>query len=233
MSMIAPTPFPVLSSPSSPTTPRPPTLPSGADTNRPAIILEAGAGSGSFKGPSPVVPLMSQGAEPSTVPSTQPVPVSDHSLLSYMTTSASQPAALRAHVSILDATTRLQHFRAMIAEMRATLLRYDLEVEEEDQGFRTGNGDNDDDGDDDHERERVLRLLEDVTRKAKHLTDKDAAGLGRCRPVTITEIEYDNSLGLLPTPTVSCFAGEKRQVFPSYYPLITERPRLVNRELCL
>ena len=232
MSMIAPPPFPVLSSPSSPTTPRSPSLPSGADTNRPAIILTADAGSGSFKGPSPVIPLMSQGVEPSMVPSAQPVPVSDHPLLSYMTTSASQPAALpvRAHVSILDATTRLQHFRAMIAEMRATLLRYDLEVAEEDQGFRAGNGD--DDGDDDHERERVLRLLEDVTRKVKHLTDKDAAGLGRCRPVTVTEIEYDNSLGLPPTPTVSCFA-EKRQVFPSYYPLITERPRLVNRELCL
>ena len=225
MSMIAPTPFPVLSSPSSPTTPRPPTLPSGADTNRPEIIVESDAG---------VVPLMSQGTEPSTstVSSAQPVPVSDHhSLLSYMTTSVSQPpAASRAHVSILDATTRLQHFRAMIAEMRTTLLRYDLE---EDQGLRARNGDNDDDDDDDdRERERVLRLLEDVTRKVKCLADKDAPSLGR-RPVTITEIEYDNSLGIPPTPTVSCFAGEKRQVFPSYYPLITERPWLVNRELCL
>ena len=150
-----------------------------------------------------------------------------------MTTSVSQPpaATLRAHVSILDAATRLQHFRSMIAEMRATLLRYDLE--EEDQGFRAGNGDNDDgDDDDDRERERVLRLLEDVTRKVKCLADKDATSLGR-HPVAIAEVEYDNSLGLYPTSTVSCFAGEKRQVFPSYYPLTTERPQLVNHELCL
>ena len=72
----------------------------------------------------------------------------------------------------------------MIAEMRATLLRCDLEVEpeeaeQEDQGFRTERGDDYDD-DEDRERERVLRLLEDVTRKVKRLAkDKDPAGLGR------------------------------------------------------
>lgn len=198
MSMVAPlTPSPIISSPTSPTTPRTSSLPSGADTNRPAIIVEFDAGSRPFEALSPVVPLTRQGAEPSAASSTQPGPVSDHSLLSYMTTSTSQPAALRAPVSILDATTRLQHFRAMIAEMRATLLRYDLEVEVDD--------------DDDRERERVLRLLEDVTRKVKRLADRDAAGWGR-RPVTITEIEYeyDNSLG--PPPTLPYRASLEKNV---------------------
>ena len=89
----------------------------------------------------------------------------------------------------------------MIAEMRATLLHYDLEVEAGEDGFHTGNGYNDDDDDDDRERGRVLRLLEDVTRKVKRLADKDATVLGRRRPVTITETEivYDDSLGLPPT----------------------------------
>ena len=178
MSMVAPPPSPIISTPSSPTTPRPSPFPRGADTNTPAIIVEVDPGSRSSQGLSPVVPRTRQGAEPSiTVSSTQPSPVSDHSLLTYsMTTSASQPAAaFRAPVSILDATTRLQHFRAMIAEMRATLLHYDLEVEEGEVGFHTGNG-YDDDDDDDRERERVLRLLEDVTRKVKRLADKDATG---------------------------------------------------------
>ena len=199
MSMIAPTHSPIISSPSSPTTPRPrpPSLPSGADTNTPAIIVEADTGSWSLKGRlSPVVvPLMRRGAaklsSTSTVSSTQPVPVSDHN----MTTSTSQPttaaAASRAPVSTLDAATRLQHFGAMIAEMRATLLRCDLEVEpeeaeQEDQGFRAERGDDCDD-DEDRERERVLRLLEDITRKVKRLAkDKDPAGLGHSPALSLS-----------------------------------------------
>jgi hypothetical protein len=163
---------------------------------------------------------MRQGADSfstSTVSSTQPVPVSDHHSLpllsNNMTTSISQPASA-AFVSTLDAATRLQHFDAMIAEMRATLLRCDLEVEpeeaeEEDQGFRTGKGDDDEE---DRERERVLRLLEDVTQKVKRLAeDKNPARLGSppC-PVTITEIEYDNSLW--PHPTLLYRASLKKNV---------------------
>ena len=94
----------------------------------------------------------------------------------------------------------------MIAEMKATLLRCDLEVEpeeeeeeEEDPGFRTEKGDDYDD-EEDRERERVLRLLEDVTRKVKRLAeDRDPADLDHPRPVAIAEIEYDNSLGPPPT----------------------------------
>jgi len=74
-----------------------------------------------------------------------------------------------------DAATRLQEFRALIAEMRATLIHCDFDT-----GGRNDDRDNnDDDVGEDGERERVLRLLEDVMRKVKHLAEKDAAGFGR------------------------------------------------------
>jgi hypothetical protein len=107
-------------------------------------------------------------------------------------------------MSILDAATRLQDFRALIAEMRVALLHYDLEQLE---GFNAGSCDDDDDREDDDdydyddvgeygERERVLRLLEDVMRTVKYLAEKDAAGFSR--PVTeIDTVVQRYSLSLI------------------------------------
>ena len=81
-------------------------------------------------------------------------------------------------MTILDVATRLQDFRALIAEMRATLIHSDFDTG----GCNDDREKNDDDVGEDGERERVLRLLEDVMRTVKHLAQKDAAGFGR--PVT-------------------------------------------------
>jgi hypothetical protein len=94
--------------------------------------------------------------------------------------SSTSLAAVCGSGSTLDAATRLQDFRALIEEMRATLLHHDsTDSEEIDVRDCGGGGDNDDDDD---ERERLLRLLEDVMRKVKRLAEKDTAG-----PVTMTD----------------------------------------------
>ena len=105
-------------------------------------------------------------------------------------------------MAILDAATRLQDFRALIAEMRAALFHYDFEREGFDSGKCGNDRDNDDNGDDDDigedgERERLLRLLEDVMRTVKHLAERDAAGFGR--PVTEIDAAVWYSLGISPT----------------------------------
>jgi len=79
--------------------------------------------------------------------------------------------------STLDAATRLRDFRALIDEMRATLLHHDSKEE-----FDVGNGNEEEE---EEERERLLLLLEGVMRKVKELVEKDAAGLGRS--VTMTD----------------------------------------------
>ncbi|KAH9044868.1 hypothetical protein EDB84DRAFT_1436009 [Lactarius hengduanensis] len=67
--------------------------------------------------------------------------------------------------SILDAATRLQDFRSLILEMRASLLDHDhetaVDVRERDE----------------EEIERLLRLLEDVMRKVRELAERDTTDL--------------------------------------------------------
>ncbi|KAH9031895.1 hypothetical protein EDB85DRAFT_2289942 [Lactarius pseudohatsudake] len=67
--------------------------------------------------------------------------------------------------SILDAATRLQDFRSLILEMRASLLDHDhetaVDVRERDE----------------EEIERLLRLLEDVMRKVRGLAERDTTDL--------------------------------------------------------
>jgi hypothetical protein len=92
---------------------------------------------------------------------------------------ASLAAACGSASTTLDAATRLRDFRALIGEMRATLLHHDSREE-----LDAGNGA----GDDDEERERLLRLLEDVMRKVKRLAEEDAVGLGHSRSVTMTDL---------------------------------------------
>ena len=86
------------------------------------------------------------------------VSVSEDSGLSCM-------AAVAASGSVPDAATRLQDFRSLIVEMRASLLERDCETTV-DAGER-----------DEEEIERLLRLLEDVMRKVRELAERDT-GLG-------------------------------------------------------
>jgi hypothetical protein len=86
--------------------------------------------------------------------------------------SSTSLAAICGSGSTLDAATRLQDFRALIEEMRATLLHHDSKDSEE-VDVRDGGGGGDDDDD---ERERLLRLLEDVMRKVKQLAENDTSG---------------------------------------------------------
>jgi hypothetical protein len=113
--------------------------------------------------------------------------------------------APRAPVSVvLDAATRLQDFRTLIAEMRAALFHhYDFE-----EGFDAVDCDHDHG---EEEKERLLRLLEDLMRKVKHLAEKDVAGFGR----SVTEIDA-------PVSSVQCSLGLPPpycQMFPSYLPM--------------
>jgi hypothetical protein len=208
VSTVTPTPSPVIFPPSSPTIPTLAFLPRGVDTDRPAITTVEAEARSRFSQPfnhdglSPVVPLTGRGAQPSPVPCTQPGSVSNHSPLSCIRPTSQAPGA---PVSVvLDAATRLQDFRTLIAEMRAALFHhYDFEEE-----FDAVNRDHDDD---DEEKERLLRLLEDVMRIVKHLAEKDAAGFGR----SVTKIDA-------PVSSVQCSLGPSPpycQMFPSYYPM--------------
>ncbi|KAH9003679.1 hypothetical protein EDB86DRAFT_2826261 [Lactarius hatsudake] len=91
------------------------------------------------------------------------VSLSENSGLSYM---ASTSPVIGASGSILDAATRLQDFRSLILEMRASLLDHDhetaVDVRERDE----------------EEIESLLRLLEDVMRKVRGLADRDIPDLG-------------------------------------------------------
>jgi len=76
---------------------------------------------------------------------------------------ASTSPVVGASGSTLDAATRLQDFRSLIIEMRASLLDNDRET--------VGNA-----GErDEEEVERLLRLLEDVMRKVRGLADRDTS----------------------------------------------------------
>ena len=90
------------------------------------------------------------------------VSVSENSGLSYL---AATSPVVPASGSVPNAATRLQDFRSLIVEMRASLLDRDCETAV-DAGGR-----------DEEEIERLLRLLEDVMRKVRKLAERDT-GLG-------------------------------------------------------
>jgi hypothetical protein len=177
----SPTASSLIFSPISPTTPA--SLPSGVDTDPNAIKFSEAAStqrgilSDSFDDLSPtLLPFSGAPAEPAgtldpssycTQPVSQPLSLPGYSPLPRK---ASTPLAVTgcptaASGYTLDAATRLQDFRALIDELRATLLHHDSE-EEFDTGYRA-------DEDDDNERERLLRLLEDVMRKVQQLAEND------------------------------------------------------------
>ena len=163
-------------SPPSPTSPTPAgSLPNGADTDSTAIKFSEVVAPGDMlfrpfrKSLSPVLPLYSGAGLPapasplelslSSSPSSpcrrrqqQRVSLYDHS------SSLRVPRVVAAcgSGSTLDAASRLRDFRALIDEMRATLLHHDSKE------FDARNQCDD-------ERERLLRLLEDVMRKVKQL----------------------------------------------------------------
>jgi len=170
----SPNPSSLVLSPPSPTTPA--SLPGGVDTDSNAIkFSEVELGvilrpSASFNDLSPL-PFSGAPAEPTMELSFCREPVSLSLSLPGHSESplpCGAPPSLTTGCSTsgytLDAATRLQDFRALIDELRATLLHHHDSREE----FDTGNyeGDND-------ERERLLRLLEDVMRKVQQLTEHD------------------------------------------------------------
>jgi hypothetical protein len=170
-------------SPPSPTTPA--SLPSGVDTESNAIkfseVEPRSTLSDSFNDLSPTLLPFSgaPAAEPALEPSShsrQPVQLSlslpGHSPLPHphrASTSLATGCSTSGYCT-RDAATRLQDFRALIDELRSTLLHHDSTEE-----FDTGNCDNDEDDD---ERERLLRLLEGVMRKVQLLAENDTPRLG-------------------------------------------------------
>lgn len=86
------------------------------------------------------------------------VSVSENSGLSFM---AATSPVVPASGSVPSAATRLQDFRSLIVEMRASLLDRESETPV-DAGGR-----------DEEEIERLLRLLEDVMRKVRKLAERD------------------------------------------------------------
>ncbi|KAF8269599.1 hypothetical protein EI94DRAFT_1799015 [Lactarius quietus] len=119
----------------------------------------------------PVRPAQSLYPDLSRTTSTEPFPelrktshvsLSENSGLSCM---ATMSPAMGTSGSIPDAATRLQDFRSLIVEMRASLLERDYETVA-DAGGR-----------DEEDIERLLRMLEDVMRKVRGLAERDN-GLG-------------------------------------------------------
>ena len=192
-SKLSPTPSSsLIFSPPPPTTPA--SLPSGVDTDPNAIKLSevesrGGILSKSLTDLSPT--LLPFSGSPAAGPALEPPSCSGCRQPLSLSLSLSQsplpghsptiPYPRKASTSIatgystsghtLNAATRLQDFRALIDELRATLLHHDSREE-----FDTDQ----DDGDD--ERERLLRLLEDVMRKVQQLADNETprlSALGR------------------------------------------------------
>ena len=169
-----PTPFPHMSPSLYPTRPTPAaSLPSGTNTDsNPTKFSDVELDSMSrrpfTKSISTVMP--SPGLSPCRRQPTGPS-LFGHSPrpLPCVASTASLAAACGSSSATLDAATRLRDFRALIDEMRATLLHHDSREE-----LDAGNGG----GDDEEERERLLRLLEDVMRKVKRLAEEDTVGLG-------------------------------------------------------
>jgi hypothetical protein len=178
-------------SPPSPTTPA--SLPSGVDTDSNAIKFSEVEPRGSMLSdslnyPAPTLLLPFSGslaAEPALEPPPYPgcrqplsLPLSQslpgHAPLPPgASTSIATGCSTSGHTGTLDATTRLQDFRALIDELRATLFHHDSKEE-----FDTANCDDDDEVEEDEERERLLRLLEDVMRKVQQLAENDTPRLG-------------------------------------------------------
>ncbi len=169
----SPTASSLIFSPPSSTTPA--SLPSGIDTDSNAIkfievqVEPRGILSHSFNDLSPTL-LPGAPAKPALEPSYCRHPASPslpgRSPLPHRA-STSLAAGCSTSRYTVDAATRLQDFRALIDELRSTLLH-----QEE---FDTWNGDEED------EREHLLRLLEDVMRNVQQLAENDAprpGGLG-------------------------------------------------------
>jgi hypothetical protein len=150
-------------SPPSPTLQTPISLPcDDADAIWPWITV-----SGTEAGDAPVRPTQSlypDLSRASTIPFPElrknHVSVSENSGLSYL---AATSPVVAASGSIPDAATRLQDFRSLIVEMRASLLDRESETVVD-----TG-------GHDEEEIERLLRLLEDVMRKVRELAERDTS----------------------------------------------------------
>ena len=150
-------------SPPSPTLQTPVSLPcdDDADANWPWItITRAEAEDVSIR---PAQSLYRASTKPFPEPrKSHHVSVSENSGLSFM---AATSPVVPASGSVPNAATRLQDFRSLIVEMRASLLDRESETAV-DAGGR-----------DEEEIERLLRLLEDVMRKVRKLAERDT-GLG-------------------------------------------------------
>jgi hypothetical protein len=181
----SPTPSSLLFSPPFPTTPA--SLPSGVDTDSNAIKFSEVEPTGILSDtlndlsptslPSSGAPAAEPALEPPYGTGRQPVSLSlslpGHSPLPHprrASTSLAIATGCSTSGYTLDAATRLQDFRALIDDLRATLLHHDSNEE-----FDTGNCDNDHDDD---EGERLLRLLEDVMRNVQQLAENDTPRLG-------------------------------------------------------
>ncbi|KAH9170722.1 hypothetical protein EDB89DRAFT_1249521 [Lactarius sanguifluus] len=153
-------------SPLSPTLPTPVSLPYDDVENDWPWITVSGIELGDVSVP-PVQSLYPDLSRASVGPFPEPyrrhrVSLSENSGLSCM---ASTSPVMGASGSILDAATRLQDFRLLILEMRASLLDHDhetvVDIRERDE----------------EEIERLLRLLEDVMRKVRGLAERDTTDL--------------------------------------------------------
>ena len=154
---------PLTFSPTSPTLQTPVSLPYDGDAGWPWLKGSGAEATGdvSVRPAQSLYPDLSRTiTEPSPEPCGRHVSLSENSGLSCM---ASTSPVVGASGSTLDAATRLQDFRALIIEMRASLLDHDREA--------VGNA-----GERDEEDiERLLRLLEDVMRKVRGLADRDTS----------------------------------------------------------
>jgi hypothetical protein len=169
----SPTSSSLILSPPSPTTPASP--PSGVDTDPNGIKLseveQRGILSDSFNDLSPTFPPFS--GEPTSA---------RHSPLPRSASSSLAVARCSTPGYTLDAATRLQDFRALIDDLRATLLHHDSKEE-----LDTGNcAAAAADSDEEEERERLLRLLEDVVRKVQQLAENDPPPWRSWRSVMMT-----------------------------------------------
>jgi hypothetical protein len=181
-------PFSLIFSPLAQSPRTPAFLPSGVDTDSNGIKfsdVEPRPACGTllsdpfFNDLSPSLPFSVAPTEPQPAlePSfygRQPVSLSLSSLPGHSPLPPRRPIATGCSTSgyTLDAATRLQDFRALIDELRATLLHHDSKEE-----FYTGSCDYDDYYDDEG-RERLLRLLEDVMLKVQQLGENDTSRIG-------------------------------------------------------
>ncbi|KAH9056439.1 hypothetical protein EDB87DRAFT_1228506 [Lactarius vividus] len=152
-------------SPPSPTLQTPVSLPcDDVDSDWPWITVSGTeAGDVSVRPVQSLYPDLSHASTKAPPEPCRHVSFSENSGLSCM---ASTSPVIGASGSILDAATRLQDFRSLIVEMRASLLDHDHETVVDAREH------------DEEEIERLLRLLEDVMRKVRGLAERDTTDLG-------------------------------------------------------